>query len=66
MRKSNAALLAEIEGLETEVGILQEDRDEQRKRANALHDHSVKQNNEIQWLKRIIEGLVKLPSGVTR
>lgn len=65
MRKSNAALLAEIEGMDTEIGILREDCNKQRERANTLHDHAVKQKNEIDWLKQIISDIVKAPP-VTR
>lgn len=66
MRKTNAALLEEIEQMENEVLEARRERDEANKileRAGAVNRRN---EEEIKWLKRIIEGLVKAPSVVTR
>lgn len=66
MRKTNAALLGEIAELEKACIEKNEILTMVRRERDGLQGHATNQNNEILWLKRIIEGLVSAPSVVTR
>lgn len=66
MKKTNAALLEEIKQMENEVDEARRERDNATLKLRALEDYSIRREEEIRWLKRIIEGLVKAPSVVTR
>lgn len=66
MRKNNAALLEEIGRLEKACEEKNEIITMVRRERDSFQGHASNQNQEILWLKRIIEGLVHAPSVVTR